>query len=403
MTFFSEHIYGVSEITGLIRQTLEEEYAGIRVKGELSNVRLSSTGHLYFTLKDSKALISCVIFAGKLARLHFQPVDGALVIAGGSISVYAPRGTYQIICDTLEGAGEGDILAALEERKRRLAGEGLFDPAKKKRLPLMPQRVAVITSPTGAALRDILRVTKRRNAGLDILILPAPVQGEGAAEKIAAQIRRANRYNLGDVIIVGRGGGSLEDLLPFSHEEVVRAIAASEIPVISAVGHETDQCLADLAADLRAPTPSAAAEMVTALQDDMRERVRELRHAVTAALQGSVERTRLLLDRFKPQALEMNFRVLLQPFLIRFDDAKEDLVRALRDLAVEKRHRLDLAVRELEGASPLNILRKGYAVVSDEETGRILTRAEDTADGRRLHVRLHQGALKTRVEEIMES
>jgi len=400
MAFFSEHIYGVSEITGLIRRTLETEYSGIRVKGELSNVRQSSTGHLYFSLKDNTALISCVMFRGRLSHLHFQPADGQMVTAGGNVSVYAQRGTYQIICESLEKSGEGDILATLEERKKRLAAEGLFDEERKKPLPLLPRTLALVTSPTGAALRDILRVTGRRNAGVDIVILPTPVQGSGAAGNIAAQIRRANRYGLGDIIIVGRGGGSLEDLLPFSEEAVVRAVAESDIPVVTAVGHETDLCIADLAADLRAPTPSAAAEVVTAAREELAERVADLRDSITSATAAMIERAKLTLGRFEPDAIEMNFRVLLQPFLLRFDDAKEGLIRSLKEAASETGHRLELAVRELEGLSPLEILRKGYSVVTDEETKAVLTGASETSPGKRLNIRMYRGSIGTRVEEI---
>ncbi len=402
MTFFSEYVYGVSEITGLIRRTLETEYSGIRVKGELSNVKQSSAGHLYFSLKDGKAIVSCVMFRGRFAHLHFQPVDGQEVIVGGNISVYAQRGVYQIICESMEKSGEGDILATLEERKKRLAAEGLFDTGRKKPLPLLPARLAVVTSPTGAAIRDILRVTGRRNAGVDIVILPAPVQGEEAAEKIAAQIRRANTWGLGEVIIVGRGGGSLEDLLPFSEEVVVRAIAESEIPVVSAVGHETDISLADLAADMRAPTPSAAAEIVTAAREELIQRVDEQKESITTAIERMIERVRLSLDRFTPEAIEMNFRVLLQPFLTRFDDDKEDMIHAFTDLVRQARHRLELSVRELGGLSPLEILKKGYSVVTDGKTGALLTDASKTSAGNKVDIRMHRGSIRAHVEETKD-
>ncbi|MBT3273514.1 MAG: exodeoxyribonuclease VII large subunit, partial [Spirochaetales bacterium] len=232
--------YSVSEITTLIKRSLESEYSGVRIEGEISNFRPAASEHLYFTLKDADAMISAVMFRGRASRLSFQPEDGQLVVAGGNISVYAKRGNYQIICDSLTKAGVGEILVMLEERKKRLAAEGLFDDVYKKPLPLFPSKIAVVTSPTGAALQDIMRVTRRRNAGIDIVVLPALVQGDGAAEAIAKQIKTANQHRLGDVIVVGRGGGSLEDLLPFSEEVVVRAVAESELPIISAVGHEID-------------------------------------------------------------------------------------------------------------------------------------------------------------------
>jgi len=285
--------FTVTEITELVKQSLERDFYDISVEGEISNFRPSSTGHLYFTLKDENAVISAVMFRGRSFALGFTPADGQRVRAWGNLSVYAKRGSYQIIVERMEKSGEGDILAMLEERKRRLAAEGLFDEARKKLLPLLPERVAVVTSPTGAALRDILTVTKRRNAGVNIVILPCPVQGEEAAERIARQIEVANLHRLADVLIVGRGGGSLEDLLPFSDERVVRAIAASEIPVISAVGHEIDLTLSDLAADVRAPTPSAAAELVSARRDELLERVVERKLQIARGLRRRIEEIKL--------------------------------------------------------------------------------------------------------------
>nr|MQY76658.1 exodeoxyribonuclease VII large subunit [Spirochaeta sp.] len=230
--------YSVSQITRLIRSMLEDEFVNITVEGEISNFRPSSTGHYYFSLKDKEAIISVVMFKNRQLRLNFIPVDGILVRAAGNISVYAKRGNYQLICENLTRSGEGEILARLEERKKKLATMGFFDSERKKSLPLFPSTVAVVTSPTGAAIRDILRVLTRRNAGINLIVLPAPVQGEIAAEIIAAQIRTANRYAMAEVIIVTRGGGSLEDLLPFYDESVVAAIADSAIPGSCAFGEE---------------------------------------------------------------------------------------------------------------------------------------------------------------------
>ncbi len=394
--------FTVSAITALIKRTLEGEYAGIRVEGEVSNCRPSSTGHLYFTLKDENASLSVVMFRSRLSRLNFVPKDGQLVIASGSISVYEKRGAYQLICEWMEKAGTGGILVMLEDRKRRLAAEGLFDEELKKPLPLFPSRVAVVTSPTGAAIRDILNVTRRRNAGLNIVILPAPVQGDGAAQIIAKQIARANELDLGDVLIVGRGGGSLEDLLPFSEEIVVRAIAGSKIPVISAVGHEVDVTLSDLAADLRAPTPSAAAEMVCASRTELLGRVRQIRRAMANELAGRVERVRLLVAAFSAKNLERNFRILVQPFLLRLDDAKEDLVRAMREISALQSHRLELAKQALESRSPYRILSRGYSLVTDSETNELLTDARKSAPGRRIAIRLARGSLGAAVTEVRD-
>ncbi|HOC30116.1 MAG TPA: exodeoxyribonuclease VII large subunit, partial [Treponemataceae bacterium] len=248
----------IAEITSLIKEILEGSFPLVTLEGEISNYRPSSTGHLYFTLKDESSAIASVMFKGKARYLPFAPADGMLVRATGSISVYEARGTYQIIIDRMEAAGTGDILRILEERKRSLAAEGLFDQDRKREIPEIPERIAVITSPTGAAVRDILQIVRRRNPAISVVILPAPVQGPEAPPVLVRQLETANRYHMADVIIIGRGGGSLEDLLPFSDEAVVWAVAGSKIPVISAVGHEIDWTLCDFAADLRVPTPSAA-------------------------------------------------------------------------------------------------------------------------------------------------
>jgi exodeoxyribonuclease VII large subunit len=392
--------YSVSEITTLIKRSLESEYSGVRIEGEISNFRPAASEHLYFTLKDADAMISAVMFRGRASRLSFQPEDGQLVVAGGNISVYAKRGNYQIICDSLTKAGVGEILVMLEERKKRLAAEGLFDDVYKKPLPLFPSKIAVVTSPTGAALQDIMRVTRRRNAGIDIVVLPALVQGDGAAEAIAKQIKTANQHRLGDVIVVGRGGGSLEDLLPFSEEVVVRAVAESELPIISAVGHEIDLSLSDLAADVQAPTPSAAAEIVSANRLELQLRVDEISRRLETVLLQRTERIRLLLGQFSPENLERNFRMLIQPALLRLDDAKEELVRGMKEICVSARHRLELIDREFEAASPMEILAKGYALVSDSETGTLLSNSAQTEEGKNISIRLAEGNLGARVTEV---
>ncbi len=394
-----ERVYTVGEITSLIKATLEDGFPWISVQGEVSNFRPSSTGHWYFSLKDAEAVISVVMFSRRLEGVRFVPADGTLVKATGSVSVYARRGNYQLICESLIKAGEGDILAMLEARKQKLAAEGLFDLDRKKPLPLFPAVVAVITSPTGAAIRDILRILRRRNAGIDVVILPTPVQGEGADQRIARAIEIANTHRLGDVIIVGRGGGSLEDLMPFSSEVVVRAIAESGIPVISAVGHETDVTLSDLAADVRAPTPSAAAEIVAASRVELLGRVRGLQSAFENDLRRRMERIRMLLDQFAPESLERNVRVFLHPLAQRADYAREELIQGCRGLVRERGHRWELASRELGSYSPLAILARGYAVVTREPTGSILLSSEDVRRGDAVSIRLAAGRVRATVEE----
>jgi exodeoxyribonuclease VII large subunit len=392
------HIYSVQEITSLIKATLEDGFPWVTIQGEISNFRPSSTGHWYFSLKDTEAVISAVMFRNRIDAVRFAPADGMLVKATGSISLYAKRGSYQLICESVLKAGEGDILLLLEELKRKLAAEGIFDLERKKPLPLFPSRVAVITSPTGAAVRDILRILRRRNAGIDVILVPTPVQGQGAAERIAHAIEVANRCGLGDVIIVGRGGGSLEDLLPFSSELVVRAIAASAIPVISAVGHETDVTLSDLVADVRAPTPSAAAEIVAASRTELLARVNGLKFVMQKTIGQRLERIRLLLAQFAPEALMRNVRVFLQPVSQRADYAREELLQGMRDMLLGKAHRLALASRELASYSPLAVLERGYAVVTQESTGKVLLSPEGVQRGEALSIRLARGGMRATVE-----
>lgn len=393
-------ILTVSEITRQIKSVLEADFNQVRIKGELSNVRPAGSGHLYFTLKDDDSMISAVMFRSRQRNLRFSPSDGLLVIASGGISVYNKRGTYQIICETLELAGEGNILAMLEERKRKLAAEGLFDSERKREIPFFPSRIAVVTSPTGAAIRDILQVLRRRNAGINLVVLPSPVQGSEAAPLIAAQIRRANMFGLGEVLIIGRGGGSLEDLLPFSDEEVVRAVASSDIPVISAVGHEIDISLSDLAADVRAPTPSAAAELVTVRREDLEDRITAAFRTLEQVIDGRLDRVRLLLNQFKPEQMERNFLYILQPILLRLDDCKEGLLRGMRDRITGYKHRIELITQRLSDASPKGIMEKGYAMVRDSRTGTLLRSAGETEIGKRLSIGFLEDSLEARVEEI---
>ena len=392
-------IYSVSEITHQIRGQLEAGFPNVTIEGEVSNFRPSSTGHYYFSLKDREAVISVVMFKSRTRFIKLEIKDGMLVRASGSVSVYARRGTYQLIVESIQEAGEGAILAMLEERKKRLAAEGLFDSDRKRPLPLLPSRVAVVTSPTEAALRDVLRVLKRRNSGVNLLILPAPVQGDEAAPRIAQQIRVANTHKLADVLIVGRGGGSLEDLLPFSEEIVARAVAESQIPVISAVGHEIDTSLSDLAADVRAPTPSAAAEIVSGSREELLRRTAELENTIRQSLKQRLERIRLILERFSPENLNRNFRLLTQPYLLRYDDARESLAQNMRDRLTAARHAMELAARELEAHSPLAILERGFAVVTHRPSGSILRSSRPVAPGDTIDVRLFSGRLAADVKE----
>ncbi|HXG04019.1 MAG TPA: exodeoxyribonuclease VII large subunit, partial [Candidatus Binatia bacterium] len=262
----------VTQLTEQLRRTVEERFPAVWVEGEISNFRLYGSGHAYFTLKDEGAQLRAVMFRTRTRRLRFEPTDGLHVLAFGALEVYPQRGEYQLVVELLEPRGVGALQLAFEQLKQRLGAEGLFDAGRKRPLPRFPRRIGLVTSPDGAALRDMLRIIGRRFAGLSIVLAPCRVQGEGAAEEIAQGLADLNRLGGVDVIIVGRGGGSLEDLWAFNEEVVARAIAASKVPVISAVGHEVDVTIADFVADVRAPTPSAAAEMVAARRDELIER-----------------------------------------------------------------------------------------------------------------------------------
>ena len=392
-------VFTVSQITDLIKEILETSFRTIKLEGEISNWRPSSAGHIYFTLKDQNAQIKAVIFRGAAYKLNFRPKDGDKVCCTGSLSVYAPQGNYQIIVNSMELAGSGNILQMLEERKRKLAAEGLFDSDKKKPLPLFPKRLGVVTSPTGAAIRDILNVSKRRNSSVDITVLPAIVQGECAAQTIVKMIEIANFYDLCDVLIVGRGGGSLEDLLPFSEESVVRAVAASHIPVISAVGHEIDWALCDYAADRRAPTPSAAAEMAVPLKTDLQQALSNYKSELYTSIANKIEQKRLLIRSFNPENLEIRFRNIQQPLLNRFALARDNLSKNLQDRIKELRIRIANNVTVLENASPQEIFKRGYSMVTTED-GTIVRKSSQVSVDSKLRIVPAEGQITAEVKEL---
>ena len=392
-------VFSVSQITDLIKEILETSFRTIIIEGEISNWRPSAAGHIYFTLKDNNAQIKAVIFRGAATRLSFRPKDGDKVRCTGSLSVYAPQGNYQIIVNTMEIAGAGNILQMLEERKRKLAAEGLFDEGRKKPLPQFPRTIGVVTSPTGAAIRDILNVTKRRNPGVNILVLPAIVQGDGAAQTICKMIEIANFYQLCDVLIVGRGGGSLEDLLPFSEESVVRAVAGSRIPTISAVGHEIDWALCDYAADRRAPTPSAAAEMAVPQLADIRQNLAAYKTSLYDVISARIKNTRLMVKSFNPESLEVRFRNIQQPLLNRFAAAREALPQNLQDKIRDLRVRIAQSRTVLENASPQTIFDRGYSMVCDEN-GKVVRDAAALTVNDKLFITPANGKITANVIQI---
>lgn len=392
----------VTEITGFIKTILEESFTEVRVTGEISNFRPSSTGHWYFTMKDKDAAISAVMFKNRINGIKFTPKDGEKVTVEGSLSVYPQRGSYQIICEKIEPAGEGDILARLEELKQKLYKEGLFDENRKRPLPLYPETIAVITSPTGAAIRDILQITRRRNPSVSVNILPSKVQGEDAPEDLIRQLKTANKFKLGEVIIIGRGGGSLEDLLPFSDENLVRAIASSEIPVVSAVGHEIDWALSDFAADKRAPTPSAAAEITVPEKSRIDALVNDLEKNLLDEITNRIEKIKLKAAQFKIENIENRFYKILQPFLLRFDDLKENLFSTMVSKVELYRQETRILRTKLEERNPLEILKRGFSIVRDKETGKILRFRNDISGGQKLSI-LNSEATYTAVVESIEN
>jgi exodeoxyribonuclease VII large subunit len=338
------HVWKVSELTGRISEILEAAFRDVWVEGEVSNYRAAQSGHLYFTLKDARAQIRCVCFRDQVRGLKFRPEDGLHVTVRGSIGVYEPRGEYQIYVSYIEPVGLGALQLAFEQLKKRLEAEGLFAAERKKPLPVLPRRIGVITSPTGAAIRDILRVLKRRFPNVHVLLFPVKVQGDGAAEEIAGGLRYFNRERAADVLIVARGGGSLEDLWAFNEEVVARAIAASEIPVISGVGHETDFTIADFAADVRAPTPSAAAEIVVQSRQEFERHIAEQYRRLT-------QRMRYLISEWRHRARDLQTHRGFRQLEVLVRRRRQQVDELSSSLAVVARLRLATARQRVTRAS----------------------------------------------------
>jgi exodeoxyribonuclease VII large subunit len=411
-------IYTVSDLTRLIKAALEDAFGELWVAGELSNVRQPASGHCYFTIKDDASQIAAVMFRGDQWALRFQPADGIFVRAFGAISVYERSGNYQIIVRRMEEGGQGSLQARFEALKRRLAEEGLFDEARKRPIPLLPRHIGIVTSRTGAALQDILKILSRRFPNLHVVLAPVRVQGEGAAEDIAAAIDLLNARGGLDVLIVGRGGGSIEDLWCFNEEVVARAIVRSGIPVISAVGHEIDFTISDLVADLRAPTPSAAAELLVERKDTFEERLLALSDRIGRALR---QRARDARNRLRAAAGSYVFREpshLARQHRLRLRDLERRMAHELDGRQREVRQRLDdlglrmaHAVRlrsqacsqdvkrldrQLAALSPLAVLSRGFSITRKAD-GRILRSAGDVAAGDRIVTRLADGSLESDV------
>jgi len=437
----------VSELVLRIKETLEDRFPAVWVEGEISNLRIPSSGHVYFTLKDDGAQLRCVLFRSRGRRVAFQPEDGMQVLAFGGLDVYAARGEYQLIVELLEPKGVGALQLAFEQLKRRLEAEGLFEAGRKRALPPFPRTIGIVTSPTGAAIRDMLHVIGRRFADLRVLITPVRVQGEEAPGEIVRALRDLQEVPELDVVIVGRGGGSIEDLWAFNDERVARAISACRVPVISAVGHETDFTIADFVADLRAPTPSAAAEVVVREKLHVIRALCDMYDTLKQAMAARLARERQRIDSLGRRRVLTDAARALRDWHRRLDELGTRLAlgaranrrlgehrlslarNALRSLnpvariangtvvlaqlrvrlasaganrAKTARHRLDAAVGQLDSLSPLAVLGRGYSLTRLLPSGAIVRSAAQTRPGDAIEILLREGALDARVERLKE-
>jgi exodeoxyribonuclease VII large subunit len=448
----------VSELTTQVRETLESRFKSVWLEGEISNFKQAASGHWYFTIKDEFSQIRASCFRGSNYRIRFKPSDGLQVRARGRLTVYEPRGEYELVVESLEPVGAGALKVAFEQLKERLAKEGLFDEELKRPLPLFPHRVGVVTSPSGAAIRDIINVLSRRTRTVNIVLAPSRVQGEGASEELAAAIELLNDYhrealkqgrydNTVDVIIIGRGGGSVEDLWAFNDEKLARAIRVSQIPVISAVGHETDFTIADFVADMRAPTPSAAAEMVAAREDELeafveertrdliravryelmdkrsrlqesamspafdevRERLRDAQQAIESAKHRIEKIITNVLQRSRRRADSISYRLSPASLSARVMESKTrfSILCAARDAAIaarvdEAQSHLGVMAASLDALSPLAVLSRGYAMVHDQNE-RIIRSSRNVDVDDEVKVKLAEGSLRCRVLETKEN
>ena len=435
-------IWSVAELTSRISGVLATNFSNLWVEGEVSNFHPAQSGHLYFTLKDAKAQVKCVCFRSQAMRLKFRPEDGLKLIVRGSISVYEPRGEYQIYVEHIEPSGVGALQLAFEQLKKRLEAEGLFDEARKKPLPMMPQRIGVVTSPTGAAVRDIIRILRRRFPNLHLIVYPVRVQGDGAADEIIAALKYFNRKQMVDVILLARGGGSIEDLWAFNEESVARAIAACMIPVVSGVGHETDFTIADFVADMRASTPSAAAEIVVKSRQEFQRHLQELEHKISQrmrylllelrhhlkeltthmgfrrledllrrhrqqtdeltarlgiSLEGRIERLRHRYTVAATRIASFDLRARIRTLGLRIVQRSTELGIKMERLMVGKIAQLERLRLQLEERSPLRVLQRGYAICTDAD-GNVVSAADQVAIGAQVNVQLARGRLGAEVK-----
>jgi exodeoxyribonuclease VII large subunit len=439
----TRQIFTVSELTAKIRDLLAKNFMDILVQGEISNCREAQSGHIYFTLKDDRAQVRCVFFKQQQRGIKFRPEDGLQVTVRGSISVYEQRGEYQIYVENLEPVGRGALQLAFEQLKKRLEAEGLFDAKRKKPLPLLPSRIGIITSPRGAAVRDVVRILTRRFPNVHLTVYPVRVQGEGSAEEIVKALKFFNARRIVDVLILARGGGSIEDLWAFNEEIVARAIFASEIPVISGVGHETDFTIADFVADLRASTPSAAAELVVQTRAEFdkhivdlretlaglvryrllelsrrvhelsarrgfrrpldllrqqRQRADEMTSRLALGLRARLEQSRKRFTAAHLRIVSFDFRVKIAAFRLRLEKRSADLGVRIERLLRAKRDRFEKLTLQLQERSPLKVLERGYAIATDA-AGNLLRSADQVQIGDTVAIQLHRGRLSAEVKK----
>jgi len=420
-----DHVYTVSQVTEIVKAALETAFPQVWVEGEVSGYKKAASGHVFFNLKDDRCVIKAVMWQSTARKIAFDVKDGLQVVCRGKISVYEPRGDYQLYVDQVEPKGKGALQLRFEQLKEKLKAEGLFDEARKRKLPLRPQTIGVVTSPTGAAIRDILRILERRYAKLRVVIYPVRVQGEGAAAEIVEGIDALGARPGLDVLIVGRGGGSIEDLWAFNEEIVARAIARSPVPVISAVGHEIDFTIADFVADVRASTPSAAAEMVIEKEEAFVERIDALVRRLGELLRFGIQDLRADVDELARHRIFQNFEVKLANLARRVDELEtkaRNVIRAERQAIAEQKgaallagERLASLLRRtvadhraawerlsagLNALSPLDVLKKGYTLVWKEGGLRLARRIEDVVPGETVEVTYFKGEFRAKVESV---
>ncbi len=395
-----QHIFGVAEVNQLVKHLLDGEpmLSSICVRGELSNYKMYPSGHHYFTLKDAEGALRCVMFKGAASKLRFRPENGMAVVASGRITVFPRDGAYQLYCNTLSPLGAGDLAVAFEQLKAKLQAEGLFDPAHKKPLPAYPQRIAVVTSAAGAAVHDMIRILRRRYPLAKVILLPVRVQGAEAPPEIAGAIRYADRWHIGDVIITGRGGGSMEDLWAFNDERVARAIYDCQTPIISAVGHEPDVTISDFVADARASTPSNAAEIAVPDRMDLTRQLRDMQVRLEQSQIARLESLRRRLETLADKRCLRDHGAYIQDqrmALVHLQQRLGDLTSAQLG---RKRQRFSALAASLDALSPLAVLGRGYAVARNRQ-GTILKSWQDVTAGETVRVTLGEGGFSARVLE----